>query len=117
MAPIWPRSARHDRRQAMKIHPRFLSPLAVALVLGLGCRAPAHTAPARPVVFFDDFSGDSLDRTKWTVRVTGRTVNEEQQAYVDDTATIRVVRGARAGGASNGALLIRGRARPGHFTP
>jgi len=50
------------------------------------------------------------------VRITGRTVNEEQQAYVDDTATIRVVKGPLAGGA-NGALLIRGRSRPGHLTP
>jgi len=90
--------------------------LAAALVLSVGCHAPARTAPATRVVFFDDFAGDSLDRSKWNVRVTGRTVNEEQQAYVDDTATIRVVRGPGAGG-SNGALLLRGRWRPGHLTP
>lgn len=89
----------------------------VSLLFVPACHAPAHPAPARPLVFFDDFSGDSLDRTKWTVRITGRTVNEEQQAYVDDTATIRVVSGVRAGGAANGALLIRGRSRPGHLTP
>jgi len=96
---------------------RLLAPLVAALVLGAGCRAPVHTAPAQSIAFFDDFAGDSLDRTKWTVRVTGRTVNEEQQAYVDDTATIRVVRGPLAGGATNGALLIRGRWRAGHVTP
>ena len=90
--------------------------VAASLVLLVGCHAPARTAPATRVVFFDDFAGDSLDRSRWNVRVTGRTVNEEQQAYVDDTATIRVVRGPRAGG-SNGALLIRGRWRPGHLTP
>ena len=88
-----------------------------ALVALVACHAPAHTAPAQPALFFDDFSDDSLDRSKWTVRITGRTVNEEQQAYVDDTAAIQVVRGARAGGAANGALLIRGRWRPGHLTP
>jgi beta-glucanase (GH16 family) len=91
------------------------SALATLAVLA-ACHAPAHPAPAHPLAFFDDFSGDSLDRTKWTVRITGRTVNEEQQAYVDDTATIRVVKGAAAGG-TNGALLIRGRWRPGHVTP
>jgi beta-glucanase (GH16 family) len=99
------------------VHFRRLAPVAAALVLSAGCRAPARSAPAPAVVFFDDFDGDSLDRTRWTVRITGRTVNEEQQAYVDDTATIRVVKGPRAGGAANGALLIRGRARPGHLTP
>jgi beta-glucanase (GH16 family) len=79
--------------------------------------ASAATAASAPrVLFFDDFGGDSLDRSKWNVRVTGQTVNEEQQAYVDDTATIRVVRGPLAGGA-DGALLIRGRSRPGHRTP
>ena len=90
--------------------------LAAATVLAAGCHTPARTALTTQVVFFDDFAGDSLDRSKWNVRVTGRTVNEEQQAYVDDTATIRVVRGPLAGG-SNGALLIRGRWRPGHLTP
>jgi len=89
---------------------------AAALALLAGCHAPAHVAPRPRVLFFDDFAGDSLDRSKWTVRITGRTVNEEQQAYVDDTATIRVVKGSAAG-RSNGALLIRGRSRPGHVTP
>ena len=101
----------------MIVRTHLLAPLAVVLAFGSGCRAPAHTAPAQTLVFFDDFAGDSIDRAKWTVRITGRTVNEEQQAYVDDTSTIRVVRGGRAGGAANGALLIRGRWRPGHLTP
>src|SRR5690349_7904185 len=90
--------------------------LLVTLTVLASCHAPAHPAPTHHLAFFDDFTGDSLDRAKWTVRITGRTVNEEQQAYVDDTATIRVVKGAAAGG-TNGALLIRGRWRPGHVTP
>ena len=90
--------------------------LASTLALFAACRTYPRTAPPSTTVFFDDFTGDSLDRTKWNVRVTGRTVNEEQQAYVDDTATIRVVKGPLAGGA-DGALLIRGRWRPGHVTP
>ncbi|MBS1662252.1 MAG: glycoside hydrolase family 16 protein [Bacteroidetes bacterium] len=40
------------------------------------------------VVFFDDFSGKALDRSKWNVEVTGRHVNNELQAYVDSGATI-----------------------------
>ncbi|HTK47715.1 MAG TPA: acetylxylan esterase [Gemmatimonadaceae bacterium] len=69
------------------------------------------------IVFADEFDGDALDRARWTVRVTGRTVNEEQQAYVDDSTTLRIVHGAAARGAEGGALEIRGRSRPGHRTP
>ena len=87
-----------------------------AIVHGRDPHAAGSAASAPRVVFFDDFAGDSLDRSKWTARITGQTVNEEQQAYVDDTATIRVVKGPLAGGA-DGALLIRGRWRPGHRTP
>ena len=90
--------------------------LVLALMLPVACRTYPRTAPPSATVFFDDFTADSIDRTKWNVRVTGRTVNEEQQAYVDDTATIRVVKGPMAGGA-DGALLIRGRWRQGHVTP
>jgi cephalosporin-C deacetylase-like acetyl esterase/beta-glucanase (GH16 family) len=81
--------------------------------------APQLPSPAAPqrTTFFDDFSGPTLDRSHWSVRVTGQTVNEEQQAYVDDTATVRIVTGAEAGGAANGALQIRARWRPGFVTP
>jgi beta-glucanase (GH16 family) len=60
------------------------------------------------VVFFDDFSGPALDRTKWNVEVTGRWVNDEQQAYIDSEEVIRTV---------DGALVIRARPRPGFVTP
>ncbi len=50
---------------------------------------PAVTPPGKgKVVFFDDFSGKTLDRTKWNVEVTGMHVNNELQAYVDSNATI-----------------------------
>ncbi|GJG89268.1 hydrolase [Gemmatimonadetes bacterium T265] len=84
----------------------------------------AAPPPADTVVFFDDFSGPALDRAKWTVRTTDAAngaVNNEQQAYVDDEggpgATLRVVRGAEAAGAANGALRIAARAAPGFATP
>ena len=69
------------------------------------------------VVFFDDFSSTTLDRSKWNVRITGRTVNNEQQAYVDSTDTIAIAHGDEAAGAENGALLIQPRYRPAFKTP
>jgi beta-glucanase (GH16 family) len=68
------------------------------------------------IFFFDDFSGDSLDRTKWNVRVTGGTVNNEQQAYVDSSLTISIVHGAQAEGAKNGALVLQPHFAPGFTT-
>jgi hypothetical protein len=63
----------------------------LSLILALP-RAQSH----EKVLFFDDFSASSLDRSKWNVIVTGRTVNEEQQAYVDTPDTIAVENGALA---------------------
>ena len=68
------------------------------------------------VVFFDDFTGTSLDRTKWNVVVTGGVVNNEQQAYVDSVATIHLVKGAAAEGARNGALVLHPQFSSGFVT-
>ncbi|MES1198250.1 MAG: glycoside hydrolase family 16 protein [Chitinophagaceae bacterium] len=70
----------------------------------------------KEVVFFDDFSGVSLDRSKWNVRITGGTANNEQQAYVDSSATISIVHGMDAEGAENGALILQPRFSPGFIT-
>jgi len=80
---------------------------------------PRAQAPALPpaLLLFDDFSGGQLDRSKWNVIVTGRTVNNEQQAYVDSTDTIAVGEGPDTSGSENGALMIRGRSRQGFKTP
>jgi beta-glucanase (GH16 family) len=67
------------------------------------------------VVFFDDFTGPSLDRTKWNVIVTGMWVNNEQQAYVDSASTIYV--SSDVAGAKNGALVIEPIYSPGYVTP
>ena len=87
--------------------------IAVAPLGALG-QTPARPA-ADSVVFRDGFDGPALDRTKWNVRVTGRTVNDEQQAYVDSASTVEIVRDAP--GADGGALALRARYRPGHRTP
>jgi beta-glucanase (GH16 family) len=78
----------------------------------------ANPPPAAgTVLFFDDFTGPGLDRSKWNVEVWETTVNDEQQAYVDTPETIFIASGADADGASNGALVIRPRHRPGFVTP
>jgi beta-glucanase (GH16 family) len=79
-----------------------------------GLAPPADQAGA---LFADEFAGPALDRSKWNVIVTGRTVNNEQQAYVDSAETIAIVTGEAADGADNGALLIQPRHRPGFRTP
>lgn len=73
-------------------------------------------ATAGKVVFFDDFSGKQLDRSKWNVETTGMHVNNERQAYVDTNATIYTVAGVAAEGAKNGALVLRPQLMPGFKT-
>lgn len=68
-------------------------------------------------LFFDDFNGSNLNRSNWNVVVTGFTVNNEQEAYVDSDSTIYIVHGNKADGAKHGALVIQARYRPGYITP
>ncbi|MDB5022484.1 MAG: glycoside hydrolase family 16 protein [Mucilaginibacter sp.] len=65
-------------------------------------------------VFFEDFNGKTLNRSKWNIEVTGNTVNDEQQAYVDSSSVLYIVRGKNAEGAKNGALVIKAIFRPGY---
>src|ERR1043166_2006348 len=85
----------------------MLPRLAVTCALLLFCASRSETARDR-VLFTDEFSGSALDRTKWNVIVTGRTVNNEQQAYVDSTDVLAV---------KNGMLVIHPRYREGFKTP
>jgi len=103
----------------------FLAGVALAIALflnspevstGMAPQEP-HAAQKPEVIFFDDFSGPALDRSKWNVIVTGMTVNNEQQAYVDSADTISLVHGAQAEGAKNGALALQPRYRAGFTTP
>ncbi len=66
-------------------------------------------------LFFDDFSGSSLDREKWNVIGTDFWVNNEQQVYVDSTATIFTVEGTDAKGAEN-ALILKALYSPNFIT-
>jgi beta-glucanase (GH16 family) len=73
-------------------------------------------ASGAETVFFDDFSGNALDTSKWNVITTGPVFNNEQQAYVDTAAVIYVAHGSQAEGAKNGALVIQPRYVPGFTT-
>jgi beta-glucanase (GH16 family) len=47
-------------------------------------------------LFYESFNASTLNRAKWNVEVTGvnaRTVNNEQQAYVDSAATLILAHG------------------------
>jgi beta-glucanase (GH16 family) len=91
----------------------------LTILAGLQAATPLYRPqPASPpaVLFEDNFASGQLDRTKWNVIVTGRTVNNEQQAYVDSVDTLTVGTGPETSGAENGALVIRARRRPGFKT-
>ena len=79
--------------------------------------AKAQSTPAKTdTVFFEDFNENNLDRSKWNVEITGHTNNDEQQAYVDSSATLYLANGAKAEGASNGALVIKAGYSPGFIS-
>ncbi len=59
------------------------------------------------VIFFDDFSGSKLDRTKWNAETTGMHVNDELQAYVDSASTIYL---------QNNMLVLQPHYAPGYTT-
>jgi beta-glucanase (GH16 family) len=76
----------------------------------------ASFAQAKPdTVFFDDFNGPKLDRSKWNVEVTGTTNNDEQQAYIDSSSVLYFVRGKAAQGAKN-VMVIKAVYHPGYIS-
>lgn len=91
--------------------------LTINAILVQSCSATKHAThkTVTTTVFFDDFSGNALDRSNWNVITTGRTVNNEQQAYVDSAVTIYTVPG-KTEGAKNGALVIQPQYAPGFTT-
>jgi beta-glucanase (GH16 family) len=92
--------------------PAFLSLLVILPLL----LHPIQPAAGAKQLFFDDFTGPALDQVRWNIVVTGRTVNNEQQAYVDSPDVFTFLEGS-AEGATNGALAIRPRYREGFTTP
>ena len=72
--------------------------------------APARET-ARRLLWSDEFDAPALDRARWNVEGAGFWVNNEQQAYVDDPATIAILQGMT--GADGGALMLRPVYKPG----
>lgn len=79
----------------------------------------ADPSSSGTVLFFDDFNGTSVDRSKWNVDVTQTTqYNNELEAYVDSPDTVRIAGPSEAKGAHDGsALLLQSWYRPGTTTP
>jgi len=69
------------------------------------------------IIFFDDFTFDVLDRSKWNVELTGPVYNNEQQAYVDSSETIYTENTHDVEEEVNGVLIIHPQYRPGFVTP
>jgi beta-glucanase (GH16 family) len=69
------------------------------------------------ILFFDDFTSDVLDRSRWNVEVTGSIYNNEQQAYVDSPETIYIEKNNGVSQDANGVLVIHPRHCPGFVTP
>ena len=79
----------------------------------LAASLTAFSAPgnARDLVWSEEFDAPALDRSTWNVIGPDLWVNNEQQAYLDDPATITIVQGAD--GAEGGALRLQPVFRPG----
>jgi beta-glucanase (GH16 family) len=92
---------------------KILPYLIVTVTLSVLSVKAQQTAPKVDTIFFEDFNENALDRSKWNVEVTGHTVNNEQQAYVDSATTIYLAKGAAAEGAANGALVLKAIYHPG----
>jgi beta-glucanase (GH16 family) len=85
-----------------KMEQRLFTILAALLLPGMAATAQQTK---KDTVFFDDFKGTTLDRSKWNIEVTGNTVNDEQQAYVDSSGTIYT---------EKGLLILKAVYKPGH---
>jgi beta-glucanase (GH16 family) len=92
----------------------FLSLSVLTLFMAMQCLAQQKQKV--DTVFFEDFNRSSLDRSKWNVEVTGETVNDEQQAFVDSSSVLSIVHGKDAAGAANGALMIKAVYHPGYIS-
>lgn len=79
--------------------------LTLSVLLSFSATAAIAQQTKKDTVFFDDFKGKTVDRSKWNVEITGHTVNDEQQAYIDSTGTIYT---------ENGVLILKALYKPGH---
>lgn len=73
-----------------------------------------HLSNTQEIIFFDDFTSNELDRNRWNVEITGKTHNNEQQAYINSSETIYLKQGTDT---AHGVLVIHPRYRQGYATP
>jgi len=104
---------KHIFTSSIKKTMKVLLLITASLSLSIAAAKAQQTRPKTDTVFFEDFNEKTLDRSKWNVEITGNTVNNEQQAYVDSNATFYLVKGKAAEGAKNGALVIKAVYQPG----
>jgi beta-glucanase (GH16 family) len=90
--------------------------LSVAGLLSVNVMLAQKSTPKTDTVFFEDFNENTLERSKWNVEVTGQTVNDELEAYVDSASTLYLVKDGTADGATNGELIIRPLYHPGYIS-
>lgn len=95
---------------------KFILLSAGALILMVNFSKAQQTEHKSDTIFFEDFNQSLLDRSKWNVEITGNTVNNEQQAYIDSTSTLFLDNGSNAYGAKNGVLVIRPSYKPGFIS-
>ncbi|SHN10564.1 family 16 glycosylhydrolase [Mucilaginibacter sp. OK098] len=89
---------------------------ALVAVFTITAAAAQQNQPKKAdTVFFEDFNQKALDRTKWNVEVTGNTVNDEQQAYVDSASTIYLLNNAGSDGAKN-VMVLKAVYHPGYIS-
>jgi beta-glucanase (GH16 family) len=76
------------------------------LLFWLCCFSLVTSAQQRPdTLFFENFNGKSLNRTKWNVEVNNHTDNNEQEAYIDSTGVLII---------ANNLLTIKPGYQPGY---
>jgi beta-glucanase (GH16 family) len=93
---------------------KLLYLIAAGAIFTISCATAQQNKPKKvDTIFFEDFNRQVLDRTKWNVEVTGNTVNDEQQAYVDSASTIYLSNDAGPDAVKN-ALVLKAVYHPGY---
>ena len=73
-----------------------------------------ESVAAERVVFFDDFTGEELDRGAWNVELMPQPYNNEEQAYMDSPETHYVLPAGEVPDTSGGVLVLQPRFRAGY---
>jgi beta-glucanase (GH16 family) len=61
--------------------------------------------PSAELIFFDDFSSPELDPSRWNIRVTSSIVNNEQQAYINNSEVVYIQEHTTSETSTSGGIL------------